>query len=51
MPAPAALRGLRLAVPTTQAGTAPVGLMVAAANGSDRRVLAIGMAIEDLLGG
>ncbi|KDD14285.1 amidase [Bordetella bronchiseptica] len=45
------LDGSALSLPCHEAGTAPVGLMVAAANGSDRRVLAIGMAIEDLLGG
>jgi len=43
------LDGCAVSVPCHPAGTAPAGLMVAGANGADRRILAIGMALEDLL--
>jgi len=43
------LDGCAVSVPCHPAGTAPAGLMVAGANGADRRILAIGMAVEDLL--
>jgi len=43
------LDGCAVSVPCHAAGTAPAGLMIAGANGADRRILAIGMAVEDLL--
>ncbi|WP_459614172.1 amidase [Bordetella sp. 2513F-2] len=43
------LDGCALSVPCHEAGTAPAGLMIAGAAGTDRRILAIGMAVEDLL--
>ncbi|WP_144635702.1 amidase [Bordetella genomosp. 13] len=43
------LDGCALSVPCHEAGSAPVGLMIAGANGADRRILSIGMAVEDLL--
>ena len=43
------LDGCALSVPCHASGTAPVGLMIAARADQDRRVLAIGMAIEDVL--
>lgn len=38
--------GCALSVPCHEPGTAPVGLMIAGPQNSDRRVLAIGMAVE-----
>lgn len=43
------LDGCALSLPCHQAGTAPVGLSIAAAGGQDRRVLAIGLAVEATL--
>lgn len=43
------LDGCALSVPCHAPGAAPVGLMIAGANGADRRILSIGMAVEDLL--
>jgi len=43
------LDGCAASVPCQPPGTAPAGLMVAGANGADRRILSISMAIEDLL--
>ncbi|OZI53822.1 amidase [Bordetella genomosp. 5] len=43
------LDGCSLSLPCHAPGTAPVGLMVSALNGADRRVLEIGLAIEALL--
>lgn len=43
------LDGCALSVPCHEAGTAPVGLMLAAAGGADQRVLSIGLAVEALL--
>lgn len=43
------LDGCALSVPCQAPGSAPAGLMIAGANGADRRILAIGMAIEDVL--
>ncbi|HYG45578.1 MAG TPA: amidase [Bordetella sp.] len=43
------LDGCAVSVPCHQAGAAPVGLMIAGANDADRRILSIGMAVEDLL--
>ena len=42
------LDGCALSLPCHAAGTAPVGLMIAASNGADRRVLGIGLSVEDL---
>jgi aspartyl-tRNA(Asn)/glutamyl-tRNA(Gln) amidotransferase subunit A len=44
------LDGCALSVPCHAPGSAPVGMMIAGANDADRRVLAIGMAVEELLG-
>jgi aspartyl-tRNA(Asn)/glutamyl-tRNA(Gln) amidotransferase subunit A len=43
------LDGCALSIPCHEPGTAPVGLMVAGAAGSDRRILAAGLAIESAL--
>ena len=43
------LDGCALSLPCQAPGTAPVGLMIAAAGGNDRKVLALGMAVEALL--
>jgi aspartyl-tRNA(Asn)/glutamyl-tRNA(Gln) amidotransferase subunit A len=43
------LDGCALSVPCHAPGTAPVGLMIASAGGSDRRILAIGLAVEAAL--
>jgi aspartyl-tRNA(Asn)/glutamyl-tRNA(Gln) amidotransferase subunit A len=43
------LDGCALSVPCHQPGSGPVGLMIAGATGTDRRILAIGMAVENLL--
>jgi len=43
------LDGCALSVPCHDTGSAPVGLMIAAAGGSDRRVLALGQAVESVL--
>lgn len=43
------LDGCALSLPCHEEGSAPVGLMVAGARDTDRRILAIGMAVEDLL--
>ncbi|MCD0502900.1 amidase [Bordetella petrii] len=45
------LDGCAVSVPCHAAGSAPVGLMLAGANSADRRILSIGMAVEDLLRG
>jgi aspartyl-tRNA(Asn)/glutamyl-tRNA(Gln) amidotransferase subunit A len=45
------LDGAALSVPCHAPGEAPVGLMIAGPAGSDRRMLAIGMAVEALLSG
>ena len=42
------LDGCALSLPCHAAGTAPVGLMIAGSNGADRRILGIGLAVEDL---
>jgi aspartyl-tRNA(Asn)/glutamyl-tRNA(Gln) amidotransferase subunit A len=44
------LDGCALSVPCHAPGTAPAGLMIAGIGGSDRRILALGMAVEDALG-
>jgi aspartyl-tRNA(Asn)/glutamyl-tRNA(Gln) amidotransferase subunit A len=38
-----------ISVPCHEAGTAPVGLMLMGAHGSDRRVLGLAAAIEELV--
>jgi aspartyl-tRNA(Asn)/glutamyl-tRNA(Gln) amidotransferase subunit A len=43
------LDGCALTVPCHEPGTAPVGLMIAGAGGRDRRILAIGLAVEAAL--
>lgn len=43
--------GCALTVPCHTPGTAPVGLMIAGTQGTDRRILAIGLAIEAVLVG
>jgi aspartyl-tRNA(Asn)/glutamyl-tRNA(Gln) amidotransferase subunit A len=43
------LDGCALSLPCHEAGTAPVGLMLAAGGGHDRTVLGLGMAIENCL--
>ncbi len=45
------LDGCALSVPCHAPGSAPVGLMIAGSNGADRRILAVGMAVEDLYAG
>ncbi|WP_462383034.1 amidase [Pseudomonas sp. Marseille-QA0892] len=45
------LDGCSLSLPCHTPGTAPVGLMLADANGRDRKVLSIGLAIEAALAG
>jgi Asp-tRNAAsn/Glu-tRNAGln amidotransferase A subunit and related amidases len=42
------LNGCALSVPCHAPGGAPVGLMIAGAAGADRRILSIGMAVEEL---
>ncbi len=43
------LDGCALSLPCQAPGTAPVGLMIAGGNGADRRILGIGLSVEDLL--
>lgn len=43
------LDGCALSVPCHEAGTAPVGLMIAGAGGQDQRILEIGLAVERAL--
>jgi aspartyl-tRNA(Asn)/glutamyl-tRNA(Gln) amidotransferase subunit A len=43
------LDGCALSLPCHAPGDAPVGLMLAAAGGADRKILALGMAIEETL--
>jgi aspartyl-tRNA(Asn)/glutamyl-tRNA(Gln) amidotransferase subunit A len=43
------LDGCALSLPCHAAGTAPVGLMLAGAGGSDRKILEIGLAVEAAL--
>ncbi|SSW67316.1 amidase [Achromobacter agilis] len=45
------LDGCALSLPCQAAGTAPVGFMIAGSNGADRRILAIGLSVEELLAG
>jgi aspartyl-tRNA(Asn)/glutamyl-tRNA(Gln) amidotransferase subunit A len=41
------LDGCALSLPCQAKGTAPVGLMIAGSNGADRRILAIGLSVEE----
>jgi aspartyl-tRNA(Asn)/glutamyl-tRNA(Gln) amidotransferase subunit A len=43
------LDGCALSIPCHRAGSAPTGLMLCGLNGADKRVFAIGMAIEAAL--
>ncbi|OZI34861.1 hypothetical protein CAL29_15480 [Bordetella genomosp. 10] len=43
------LDGCALSLPCHEEGTAPVGLMIAGARDTDRRILSIGMAVEEML--
>lgn len=45
------LDGCALSLPCHALGTAPVGLMISGSNGADRRILAVGLAVEALLAG
>ncbi|WP_332608045.1 amidase [Achromobacter sp. ESBL13] len=45
------LDGCALSLPCHAPDTAPVGLMIAGSNGADRRILAVGLAIEALFAG
>ncbi|KAF3996731.1 amidase [Glaciimonas immobilis] len=45
------LNGCALSLPCHAAGEAPVGLMLAAAGGNDRKILKIGLAVEAALAG
>jgi aspartyl-tRNA(Asn)/glutamyl-tRNA(Gln) amidotransferase subunit A len=45
------LDGCALSLPCHEAGTAPVGLMIAGAAMSDRRILSIGLAVEAAMAG
>lgn len=45
------LDGCALSLPCHAPGTAPVGLMISGSNGADRRILAVGLAVETLLAG
>ncbi|EHK67116.1 amidase [Achromobacter arsenitoxydans] len=45
------LDGCALSLPCHAPGSAPVGLMIAGSNGADRRILGIGLAVEDLYAG
>jgi aspartyl-tRNA(Asn)/glutamyl-tRNA(Gln) amidotransferase subunit A len=43
--------GCALSVPCHEPGRAPVGLMIAGTSGADRKILAVGLAVEGLLSG
>jgi len=43
------LDGCALSIPCHQPGEAPVGLMVVGQSGQDRRLLAVGLALESAL--
>jgi aspartyl-tRNA(Asn)/glutamyl-tRNA(Gln) amidotransferase subunit A len=43
--------GCSLSVPCHEPGRAPVGLMIAGTSGTDRRILAVGLAVEKVLSG
>ena len=39
--------GCALSVPCQESGSAPVGMMIAGTQNTDRRILAIGLAVEE----
>jgi aspartyl-tRNA(Asn)/glutamyl-tRNA(Gln) amidotransferase subunit A len=41
--------GCALSIPCHEPGTAPVGMMIAGTQGTDRKILAIGLAVEDVI--
>ena len=41
--------GCALSVPCHEPGTAPVGLMIAGTQNTDKKILAIGLAVEDVV--
>jgi len=41
--------GCALSIPCHESGTAPVGMMIAGTQGTDRKILAIGLAAEDII--
>jgi aspartyl-tRNA(Asn)/glutamyl-tRNA(Gln) amidotransferase subunit A len=41
--------GCALSIPCHMPGTAPVGMMIAGTQGTDRKILAIGLAVEDVM--
>jgi aspartyl-tRNA(Asn)/glutamyl-tRNA(Gln) amidotransferase subunit A len=41
--------GCALSIPCHLPGTAPVGMMIAGTQGTDRKILAIGLAVEDVI--
>jgi len=43
------LDGCALSIPCHERGTAPVGFMIGGPSGSDRRLLAVGLAVERVL--
>ena len=42
--------GCALSVPCHDPGTAPVGMMIAGTHNTDRKILAIGLAVEEVVG-
>jgi aspartyl-tRNA(Asn)/glutamyl-tRNA(Gln) amidotransferase subunit A len=41
--------GCALSIPCHEQGTAPVGLMIAGTQNTDRKILAIGLAVEEVI--
>ena len=41
--------GCALSVPCHEAGAAPVGMMIAGTQNTDRKILAIGLAVEEVV--
>jgi aspartyl-tRNA(Asn)/glutamyl-tRNA(Gln) amidotransferase subunit A len=41
--------GCALSVPCHESGSAPIGLMIAGVQNTDRKILAIGLAAEDVV--
>ena len=41
--------GCALSIPCHAPGTAPVGMMIAGTQGTDRRILAVGLAVEGVV--
>lgn len=44
-----AFDGCALSIPCHVLGTAPVGMMIAGTQGTDRRILALGLAVEGVI--